>query len=451
MPAVKSARFLADEITSLLDPTPEGDFDPETDPAVDDAARVIADADFVADEREFELRGKLRMRGGLDDLDERYPSKPISRKRWERQFSGSKPVRASSVDADDESVEAEEAEEAGESEEEDEDGEANGHTGRRDAEVWSGSEIEEDSDEDGADDADGTMDGAARPTPGSLQAEWLQLQAEEAALARKLAAEAREEVTKATEAAAQHAAWEQVFNIRILLHKALTAANQTPDPALRPHFAAHSEEVSLAYAQCAQSALGLLTDMLALNGSLGAPSGASGGEGEWASGPHARELERLVKAAEGTEPAALMAAAWRLASEQTEGSMTAHLSSLDEWSARTGLSAPLAGSERKFKAFHRSIGAQVDAALSDPERVRARAHTVRSGRRPLGLRAVPGVGAPRALADGEELRCLHVYDDIDLYHAQLKVRARLASAPTSLKPGFAQCAACLHPRAPAPV
>jgi hypothetical protein len=69
------------------------------------------------------------------------------------------------------------------------------------------------------------------------------------------------------------------------------------------------------------------------------------------------------------------------------------------------------------------VGDQVDAALADPARVLARAHTVRSSKRPLGMRA-----PSRALADGEELLCTHVYDDTDLYHAQLKVRAACTAA-----------------------
>lgn len=414
----RPSKYVSDEIAALFDPTPEGDFDPEADVAADDAARVIAEGDFAADGPEFESRGTLRMRGGMDEVDARYPSKPISRKRWERQFAGTTPTRAPPAEAsrtrggggDESGSERDGAEEGGEDEEGR--GADDGFGARADG---SCSESEP---EGGAGDGDGP-NGAVRPKAGSLQAEWLKLQAEEAELARKLASDAREDVRRATEAAAQHAAWEQVFNIRILLHKALAAANQAPDPALQPHFAAHSAQARVAYAEAARSARLLLADMLTLNGALGAPAVGSGGADGAASAP---ELERIASAPADAEPTELVAAGWLVACAQSGPSLAAHLRSLDEWSAKAGLSS-VPGSERKFKAFQRSIGEQVDAALAEPARALARAHTVRSGRRPLGLRPAPGIGAPRALADGEEVRCLHVYDDTDLYHAQLKVRA----------------------------
>ncbi|KAJ1632171.1 apoptosis-antagonizing transcription factor [Pavlovales sp. CCMP2436] len=421
----KGSAYVSDEIAALFDPTPVGNFDPENDGGADDTVRIIGEGEMLSSDEgdEFESKGRRRRAGELDELEERYPSKPISRKRWEKQFAGSKPSRAPVELSEDEEAEEEDGEDGdmleGSGEEEE------GEEGKED------SEFDEDEDEDDdEDELEGGGRGARKKgakVGGGLQAEWAQLELEEGALARKLAADGAQERVKATEAAGQHAAWEQVFNVRIMLHKALSAANQMPDPALLPDFAAHGQRARSAVAECAQSALLLLGDMLALSGALG--SSAEDG------GRQAREGERLAReagAAEqagGAEAAELVDGAWRVLQAASGAGMRAQLASLDEWSAKVGLGA-LPGSERKFKAFHaRGIGEQVDAALADPARVAARAHTIRSGKLPLGTRA-----GRCALADGAEASCAHVYDDTDFYHTQLKEFVERRSVAADLDP-----------------
>lgn len=440
---VKASKYVADEIAALLDPNPVADFDPDGDGFMDDGARVFApeDGEEALDQDALRTRRK-RMAGELDEVTQRYPTKRTTRAQWEAQFGagGAKPKRKPQAAA------VEESEDEGEEDDDDDDDDADiGDEARSDGGAEgasSDSEEEEEEDGDGADAGGGSQARVARKPaaataqngargldsdePDALRAAWAELDAEEASLAQQLQQQSQRELKRAREASAQRAAWEQVFNVRILLHKALACANRLPEPELLREGAAHTREHRSAHTAAAEEALGLCADLLALSRSLRNGERADDDEAEPQS--HAGDLDARVRGA------------WQQTEAHTSALLPDAISSLDEWAGRAGLAdtGGAGGSGKQFKAFHRNIGQQVEAVLADSSRLISRAHTIRTGALPLGYRraaqqqAVAGAGGDGAAAGasaGEGASSVHVYDDTDLYHAQLKVRAAPAAPP----------------------
>lgn len=244
-----------------------------------------------------------------------------------------------------------------------------------------------------------------------VEAELLQLQAQERGMARRLAADRTREVARATHTRNQRALADTALELRIKIQSALQHANRLPAlPGQLAAAAAARPAVAAAQGAAREELVGALNDLCTVQAAT-------------------LQQHADFRAAVPAQPPVFGAGVASFdALRALHASLVPQcLRVLDEWGRKAALAQ---GAQLKnLRALNRPASEQVAAALADLPRL------VRRSQQRIALPRILGEPAavPAAHAHAAQY-CAEVYDDADFYQRQLRA---LLAAESSLAAGAA--------------